>query len=111
MNEHQQTDRAASPRWGWINFGILAGFLFVVTIGWGVSMAHFKVWLQKEPVEWPAGVEIDIADCNNISLAKNFGGRYKLVEGDGELFKNEDGTPKTDGEPDGITKQIGRAHV
>ena len=41
---------------------------------------------------------------SNTSLAKNFGGRYRLIEGDGELFKKEDGTPKTDGEPDGITR-------
>lgn len=99
-----QIDKTALSKRGWINFGILAGFLLIVTIGWNVSMAHFKVWLQKEPIAWPEGVTIDITDGNNTSLAKIFGGRYKLVEGDGEIFRNKDGTPKTDGEPDGITR-------
>lgn len=104
MSEHQQADKTASPRWGWINFGILAVFLLVITVGWDVSMSALGFWLQKEPIEWPTGVTVDVTDCNNTSLTRDFGGRYRLVEGDGELFRNEDGTPKKDGEPDGIIK-------
>ena len=105
MSEHQQHDRKASPRWGWINFGILAGFLIVTTISWDVSMKALGYWLRKEPIEWPVGVEVDITDCNNTSLAKDFGGRYKLVEEDGVLFRDPE-TKKfiKDDKPDGIVK-------
>ena len=60
MSEHRQIDKKASPKWGWINFGILAGFLLVITIAWDVSMGTLGFWLQKEPIEWPVGVTVDV---------------------------------------------------
>ncbi len=108
MTKQQHNDNNASVRRGWINFGILAGFLLFATVGWGVSMKQLGYWLQKEPIEWPDGVEVDIKDCTNTSLAKNFGNRYKLVEGDGVLFWDKEKKAFTkDGKPDGIIEHDG----
>ncbi len=69
------------------HFLVTATALTVVWLGWVVIMAGLGLVFQKQPVEWPVGVEVDPVKFQMLSLAKSFGpnGRFEQA-GDGELF-------------------------
>jgi hypothetical protein len=100
-SEHSANRRKTS-RSGWIHFAIAVTILAGMGFGWEALMATIGEYLQKEPVPWPAPVRIDKETCRNISLPDVIG-PYTKVTTDGELFRNPDGTPKLDGQPDGET--------
>ena len=84
-----------SPKIRWIHFCIAAGIVAVMTIGWQAATAYLGWYTRKEPIAWPENVIVSEADFRNLSLPKQFG-PYKMVEGDGVIFKEKDGMP--DGE-------------
>ena len=90
--------------WMWGNRHFMAAslILLVTAAGWGAARAFLGVVFQKEPVPWPEGVRVD-QDHRLLSLPKAFGpgGRYRMVEGDGVLWKKRNGEPDLDGLPDG----------
>lgn len=77
------TDSKKSPktssRAGWVHFGIAAGFLLVMSIGWPVIKSALGVIVRKEPIPWPEKVTIDKLSFQNTSLPDSFG-PYKLYE-------------------------------
>ncbi|MBN1555157.1 MAG: hypothetical protein JXA11_10460 [Phycisphaerae bacterium] len=67
---------SVSPRdskTGWIHFGVVVGFLLIVSFGWGLAMGQFNWWFRKEPVAWPAGVKVNEKTFQNQSMPERFG--------------------------------------
>lgn len=83
---HQTPSRTTKP--GWIHFGIVAGFLLIVTVGWNMAMETLGWWFRKEPVPWPADVNVNEKTFQNQSFPKHFGS-YRLAK-DGELEHPDD---------------------
>ena len=84
------------------HFLVAAAVLTVAAVGWGAAVEILGIVMQKQPVPWPEGVQVD-SHHRLLSLAKTFGpdGRYERVEGDGVLWKKRGGKPDKDGKPDG----------
>ncbi len=72
MKPSSQTT-SAGEKLGWVHFGIVAGFLLVVAVSWNVAMDRFGYWLRKEPVPWPAGVQVNSRTFQNQSFPQRFG--------------------------------------
>ena len=91
----------AGSVWQWTrankHFLIASMILLTTAAGWGAAKAFLKIVFRKEPVPWPAVVQVD-EDHRLLSLAKTFGpaDRYQRVEGDGVLWEERDEVP--DGE-------------
>jgi hypothetical protein len=78
----RQPESAVMPREvkvGWIHFGILAGFLLVMAVGWSLGMRQLGVWTAKRPVAWPVGVAVDKETFQLTSLPERIG-PYRVVE-------------------------------
>jgi len=86
-------------RRGWVHFGIAAGFLLIVTIGWSVTMNYLGYVLRKEPVEWPVIVQVDAETFQNTSLPARLtrSRPFRVVSEDGSALTRGE----KDGEPDG----------
>jgi len=80
------------------HFVIAVSILVLATVGWYGVVKGRNLATTKEAVEWPEGLEVN-GDCRATSMPDRVG-PYVLAE-DGELEKNDDGTPKFDGRPDG----------
>lgn len=79
---------ARSDKAGWIHFGAVTGFLLLVAVGWNLAMERLGYWLRKEPVPWPAGVEVNPKTFQNRSFPRRFG-PYRLAK-DGDLKYPDD---------------------
>lgn len=104
MSAADNKNKSALARsWAWCKANphfVVACVLFGVTaIGWSLAVELLEWATHKEPVPWPEAVVVDHATFRNISLPTTIG-PFKRVE-DGVFQKNENGTPKFDGKPDG----------
>ena len=103
------TDEATRPatagrqalRWCRDNrhFVVAAVILALTAAGWSVLVELAGWATMKQPVPWPAGVEVD-DEFRMVSLPDRLG-PYEFVSADGELARDPQGRPKKDGRPDG----------
>lgn len=78
MNPTPENPSLARKR-GWIHFGVVAGFLLIVSVGWNVAMDRLGYWFRKEPISWPAGVEVNHKTFQNMSFPLRIG-PYRMYE-------------------------------
>ena len=86
----------STNQFGWQFVG-LSIFMLGLCVGWSILTNWLNIVLEKQPVPWPASVQVDKRTFQNTSFPNEIG-RYKLIEEDGVLFK------KKDGKPDGIVE-------
>ena len=82
------------------HFLLAAAILVLAGAGWNAMVAAIGIVTLKEPVPWPAGVEVD-EGFRTTSLPEAFG-PYQFVSQDGELDVDRKGDPVRDGKPDGL---------
>jgi len=92
--ETSATNRVPVGQWCSQNrhFLVVAVVLTTVWLGWTAIRDQLKMFTRKEPVPWPAGVEVDPVEFRLLSLPAAFGpdGRFELAR-DGELFVPKNG--------------------
>jgi len=74
------------------HFLVVATVLTTVWLGWAAIRRAIGQVTHKEPVAWPAGVEVHPDEFRLLSLPEKFGpeGRFEIAR-DGELFAPQNG--------------------
>ena len=90
------------------HFLIALAILLVASVGWNVAVRVLGFQLQKSPVEWPQGVEVN-AQFRNVSFPKVLGNYTRLEKSESNpAGKANSGQP--DGEriiPDNVLESLG----
>lgn len=100
---NNEAPSAARQVWGWVHFAVAAAVLGASAAGWSLAVDSWRIYTRKEPVPWPAGVEVD-GKYRMTSLPASIG-PYRLVA-DGEWERDEKGDPVRDGTPDGVIELL-----
>ena len=88
MSQASPSIPSRAGKLGWIHYSVVTGFLLIMAVGWNVAMDRLGYWFRKEPVPWPAGVEVNPKTFQNQSFPRWFG-PYRLVK-DGDVKYADD---------------------